>query len=492
MKKYIFVLAFFCLVSTTFGQKGSIRAYLSHSSFYTPEYGPFVETYLSILGKSVQFVKTENGKFQGTVMVTMLFKQNDSIRDFRKYDLHTVEIDDTAHINFILFDQQRVALPSGGYTLELQLSDKNLTLPPFSAKDTIVLKFDSKKLAISDIELVESFSEATSTSKMAKSGFDFIPYQDYYYPQNINKATFYAEIYNTQSAIGIDAPFVVATSIQSIETGKPFDGFFRIKRETAGPVNVVFSEFDITTLPTGNYTIVISVRDKENKELATQSMFIQRSNPGVKYNANKLQNVVIANSFVSRLTQPDSLREYIRMCWPVAGANEKLFINYNMIKGDLLTLQQFFLEFWTQRNQADPESEWLKYYSQVLSVEQEFSSTNKRGYETDRGRVYLQYGPPNQRIIEPYTATTLPYEIWQYYQFGRQTDLKFVFYTRDRSINDFELAHSNAIGEIKNVNWQYEIRGLSSPQDTDKNLYKSAYEIDQFGEHSGEFFNNPH
>jgi len=491
MKKCLLVLVLFCLFTNTFAQKGALRAYLSHAAFFSPEQGPYLETYLSILGKSIEFVKNENGKFQGTVKVTMLFKQNDSIKEFRKYELHTAVIDDTSHINFIVFDQQRIALQSGKYDLELELADKNRDLPAFNAKDVAVLDFDTKKIGISDIELVESFTEATESSKMAKSGYDFIPYQDYFYPQSISKTTYYAEIYNTANILGAETQFVVASSIQSVETGKPVDNFFRIKRETTNHVNVIFNEFDISTLPTGNYNLVISVRDRDNKEITSQSIFFQRSNPGVKYNTTSLEKIAIANTFVAKLTQIDSLREFIRMCWPIAGANEKLFINYNLLKGDVLTLQQFFLEFWLQRNQADPEGAWLKYYATVQGVNAEFSSTNKKGYETDRGRVYLQYGAPNQRVIEPYTAGTLPYEIWQYYQFGKQTDLKFVFYTRDRSINDFELAHSNAIGEISNVNWQYEIRGLSNPKDTDNQFYRKALEIDEFGEHSGELYNVP-
>ncbi len=491
MKKSLLILALFSFLVTSFAQKGSLRAYLSHASFYAPDNGPYLETYLSLLGSSIQFVKNENGKFQGTVMVTMLFKQNDSIKNFRKYDLQTVEIDDTTHINFILFDQQRIALPSGKFDLELELADRNRQIQAFKASDVVTLNFDNKKISVSDIELVESFSKATETSLMAKSGYDFIPYQDFYYPQSINKIMFYTEIYNTAIVLGAEAQFIIAMSIQSVETGKPVEDFFRIKRETADQVNVVFNEFDISTLPTGKYNLVISARDKENKELASKSIYFQRSNPGVKYNTNTLQDIFIANSFVAKINRPDTLREYIRMCQPIAGANEKLFINYNIIAGNLLTLQQFFLNFWMQRNPADPEGEWLKYYNIVLGVEQEFASTNKKGYETDRGRVYLQYGPPNQRIIEPYTPTSLPYEIWQYYKFDKQTDLKFVFYTPDRSINDYILAHSNAIGELKNVNWQYEIRGMRPPKDTDNQLYKNAYEIDQFGEHSGEFFNNP-
>jgi GWxTD domain-containing protein len=291
--------------------------------------------------------------------------------------------------------------------------------------------------------------------------------------------------------MGNDAPFVIATSIQDLQTGIPIENLFKIKRETSNQVNVIFNEFDISDLPSGNYNLTISVRDKENKEITSQNIFFQRSNPGVKFNTTSIQNLEIVNSFVSRMNNADTLREFIRMCGPISSASEKLFMLSNLQSGGIRILQQFFLSFWTLRNQLDPEGEWIKYFRTVQGVQQEFGCTNSKGYETDRGRVYLQYGPPNQRVIEPYTASTLPYEIWQYYKYEKQTDLKFIFYTRDRSICDYILAHSTAIGEVKNVNWQYEIRGLPSPLDTDNSLYKRPYEINSFGEQSGEFFNNP-
>jgi GWxTD domain-containing protein len=492
MKKYIVILILFSVFFASFGQKASLRAYLSYAAFYAPDNGPYLETYLSILGKSVQFVKNENGKFQGTVMVTMLFRQNDTIKEFRKYDLNTAEVEDTAHIDFVVFDQQRIALADGKYDLELQIADKYRDLPPFKATDKVELNFDARKITFSDIELVESFSKATETSLMAKSGYDFIPYQDYYYPQSSKRIIFYSEIYNTAAILGSENQFVVASSIQSVETGKPIDNYFRIKRETANHANVVFSEFDISDLPSGNFNLVISVRDKENKEIASQRRFIQRSNPGIKFNTVTLQNVNIANSFVSLLNNPDTLREYLRMCFPIASANEKLFINFNLAGSNLITMQQFFYNFWSQRNQADPEGAWINYFNIVLGVEHEFASTNKKGYETDRGRVYLQYGPPNERIKETMNPDSYPYEVWHYYQIANQTNMRFVFYTRDLAVNDYIILHSSVIGEIKNVNWQYDLKRSEHdlrPKDTDNSLYRSPYENDNFGEHSGENYN---
>jgi len=491
MKRIFLVFSLLALVLVaTNAKSASLRAYLSHAAFYSPESGPYLETYLTISGKSVQYVKNENGKFQGTVMITMLFKQNDSIRDFRKYNLHTAELDDTTQINFNLFDQQRISIPAGNYNLELEIADKNCETPPFKATDEVSIRFDNNDISISDIQLVESSSKATETSLVAKSGYDLIPYQDSFYPEDNKKINFYAEIYNAATKLGNESQFVVAVSLQSIETGNPIENFFRVKRETASQVNVVYQEFDISELPSGNYNLAISIRDKENKEIASKRMFVQRSNPGVKFNTGTLQNISIANTFASQFNNPDTLREFIRMSFPIATANEKLFIRFNLKDSELSTMQQFFYAFWSQRNPANPEESWSKYYNTVLGVEKEFGSIYKKGYETDRGRVYLQYGPPNHRNVEPINPVTFPYEIWHYYAANEQTNLKFVFYTRDRALNDYLLAHSTALGEVKNENWQFEIkRGGAAAGDTDKDLYNRAYDEDQFGEYTGDYYN---
>ena len=489
MKRYILFIVLSACSLFTQAKPLPMKAYLSTAAFYSPQHGPYLETYLSILGRSVQFVKNSNGKFQGTLNITMLFKQNDSIKDFRKYQLLSSEIDDTTHINFIIFDQQRISLAKGTYNLELQISDVNRNAPAFTAKDSIEIPFTSTSVFFSGIEPVESYSKASESSAMAKSGYEFIPYQDYFYPQNIQKLTFYSELYNAADLLGADGQFAITSSIHSIESGKPVDNYFRIKRETAKDVNVIFNEFDLTHLPTGIYDLVLEARDKENKLLASRSLFFQRSNPAMAYNTSKLSNIIVNSTFASKYTNADSLREYVRMSFPIAGANEKLFIQNNLKSSSLLNLQQFFLDFWVNRNAADPEFEWNKYRETVAGVEKEFGSTYKKGYETDRGRVYLQYGPPNQRTAETMNPATFPFEIWHYYKIGDQSDIKFVFYTRDRALNDYQLAHSSARGEVKNVNWQYEIKRAINPRDTNNDLYTKPLEEDTWGEHTGEYYN---
>jgi len=85
------------------------------------------------------------------------------------------------------------------------------------------------------------------------------------------------------------------------------------------------------------------------------------------------------------------------------------------------------------------------------------------GYESDRGRVYLQYGSPTQVIQSQYSASEYPYEIWQYNKIGRFSNKRFIFYNSDLVTENYRLLHSDMIGEIKNQNWP---RALNSRNST--------------------------
>ena len=144
--------------------------------------------------------------------------------------------------------------------------------------------------------------------------------------------------------------------------------------------------------------------------------------------------------------------------------------------------------FWSKRDPLEPEKAWLDYLDMVNRVNMAYSTQISKGYQTDRGRVYLKYGPPNS-ISESYSEpTTYPYEIWHYYELANgQRDKKFVFYTKDIVTNDFSLLHSNVVGELSNYRWQYFLhQRVDSGWDIDRTLLP-----DGWGENSTDYYNNP-
>ena len=65
------------------------------------------------------------------------------------------------------------------------------------------------------------------------------------------------------------------------------------------------------------------MRDRSNTLICSNSTFFQRSNPEVNYDMSDLAGVNIANTFVSDITDIDTLRQYIRYLDPVCTEMER-------------------------------------------------------------------------------------------------------------------------------------------------------------------------
>jgi GWxTD domain-containing protein len=70
-------------------------------------------------------------------------------------------------------------------------------------------------------------------------------------------------------------------------------------------------------------------------------------------------------------------------------------------------------------NPETPDNEFKQAVEQRLAyANQFFTSSQNPGFKTDRGRIYMLYGPPTERIDKPVEATVGPYVIWTYSSVG--------------------------------------------------------------------------
>ncbi len=491
MKK-LFLLSIIFVYILGNAQTGRLSAYLSYSTFHSPNDGPFIETYISVVGNSVIFEKNNNDKFQGIIEITLIFKKDGVIQDFKKYELLSPEIDDTSNVNFNFIDQQRFALPGGNYNLELTIADKHSEDKAFSMSRGINIYFPEEKVSISGIELVDSYKATIQENILSKSGYDLVPYLFNYFPESINEIIFYTEIYNTDKILGVDEKFLLSYYIESFETDKQISKLIRVKRETSKPVIVLFQKFDISDLASGNYNLVIEARNRKNELLASNSMFFQRNNPSVQLELSDITALNLENTFAEKITNTDTLDEYIRMLGPISDEMESIFANTQLETSDISTKQQYFLNFWLNRDNLNPELAWLNYHKEVRKTDNAFATQIKKGYETDRGRVYLKYGPPNTINESKHEPRSYPYEIWHYYTLVNQTNRKFVFYNPNYAANDFELLHSDALGELADYKWKIRLMA----RDTDPfNIFNVDIENEQrrtYGSQVDDYFDNPH
>ncbi len=181
----------------------------------------------------------------------------------------------------------------------------------------------------------------------------------------------------------------------------------------------------------------------------------------------------------------DSLKEFVRCLFPISNQIEWDKALTVLEKSDSKELKQYIVTFWQNRNSLDPEMEWKKYMELVKYVQRLYGNKVKKGYESDRGRVYLKYGAPDQVTESKHEPSAYPYEIWQYYVVGNQTNKKFVFYNPTLVGNDYILLHSDVRGEVYDKNWE---RRLSSRNNSMYN-FNATQSDDQYGGRAGENFN---
>lgn len=485
MKNYIFFLAVALLISSNIKAQ-DLQTYYYFSSYFNPENGPYIETYMTVVGNSATFIKNENGKYQASIEITIIFKQQGDVKDFRKYVLKSPEINSMkdAKPNFI--DQQRISLPEGIYNFEMKVKDLNIPeAKEYAFFDIIKLQFPPNEIIFSGLEFIENYSPTEKENILSKNGYDLVPYVADFFPSNIIRFIYYLEIYHTDQLFSSSEPFLLKYYIEDSKTKTPINEFAKVKKQEPAPVIPLFGEFMIENLPTGNYNFVVEVRDRENNLKASKSIFFQRSNPKVLVDWKNLDVVQIEQTFAEAITNKDSLIEFIRYLYPISDAVETGYAKDMIDSGDVKLMQKYFYSFWKSRNTLAPEKEWLAYKEQVNFVNKKYKSIIKKGYETDRGRVYLQYGAPDNVIESKHEPSAYPYEIWHYYVLGTQRNKKFVFYSPDMVTNDYQLLHSDARGEIYDKNWE---RRLSQRNNT---LYNpDAQDSDsQWGSRAKENFN---
>ncbi|MGP8216293.1 MAG: GWxTD domain-containing protein [Bacteroidia bacterium] len=485
IKIYIAVLLFLSFLNGYSQAKGP-EAYFNYASFNTPSGSSYFETYLTISGNTVRFSKNDDDKYQCKVKVSVKFLRGDSVKFSDTYNLLSVETMDTAKKpDFSAV--QRYWLPNGGYTVQIKMEDKNNPKAKIdSGRINVHVGYSADSMSISDAEFIASYSHSQHPASFTKSGYDMVPYSYSSYPPEIKTLNFYTEIYNSTKVFA-GSKFVIKYFIENADDHVALRDFANVAVYKPDTVIPVLGGFNIEKLPTGKYNLVVAVIDKNDKIIMSRGFGFYRSNRFEAITRKDLGTVSVKGTFAASIRM-DSLTEDVKSLYPIADKDDRRFIDGIDKNTDSSILRRFFYNFWVSHNPSNPEKAWIEYYKQVKLVNSLFGTVNKKGYQSDRGRVYLQYGAPSQRDIETINPVTYPYEIWEYYRLNDgESDRKFVFYEPSLATNDFILLHSTAKGEVQNRQWQLVLYSQTiGPYSVDQNSQQ-----DPFGEDANDQFSNP-
>ena len=118
-----------------------------------------------------------------------------------------------------------------------------------------------------------------------------------------------------------------------------------------------------------------------------------------------------------------------------------------------LTVQgkrRFLREFWRRREHGDSAA----FYRRINEADRRFREVGGArvpGWRTDRGRVFVRYGEPDDVRREPQSGPDRPWEAWKY---TKERNLKFAFLDFTR-LGNYSLIYSNDKLERSPEDWTH-------------------------------------
>lgn len=466
MKSILSLLSFSLLCVITWAQVPQLSAYLDHAVFNTTFDEPYVETYIGVDTRTLTLAEVEGG-LQGGVLVTLLVKDGEEIVNFDKYELKTQVITDSSMIRSSLMAQRRLSLDEGVYGMELSIEDLNnpentATLPIIP----VIIDFADNSINLSDLHLIEEAVPVDEPTPFSRSGLDMVPYLLPYFPTAREDLWFYAEVYGLDQEY-LDEDILVRYFVSAKGAKQPISDMLAFQKQKGRAVNAIVGKLPIKNLPSGEYELQLEIRDRQNELLIDRRKAIFRSNRKSLEDFNNLALLDIENTFVAAYTDTQ-INYYLDASAVIATPKEQQVIKTLQEQSDPMLRRQFLYNFWLDRDLVNPEERWKKYLTLVRFTEETYATMNRHGFDTDRGRVYLQYGPPNEMDRSGFEAASNPHELWVYNTTPRgETNVIFVFMNSDMVSNDFRLIHSTATGEIFNENWQAQLFNTFTPSSID-------------------------
>lgn len=422
----------------------AININIDHNTFRNSQES-YVELSMYISGSSLTPIVMPDSNVYAAIEVLYIFKQGENIIQFDKFRLNSPSGKRLS--NFV--DLKRYALPNGDYQLEVSVTDTQNEKNTYTSSFPIHINYNTDDLAISDIALLASVAAVENKGNpFEKMGMILEPLPHAFYNRNYDVIPFYCEIYNSNTIN--EASFAYTYTVSTAE-GKVV--FSKEKKKKSSPLLPLLEHINAKDLPSGEYTLTISLTSTDGNTISSSTTF-WRSNPG--YDQEQItKDVEIEGQFVEELS--DKQVEYsLRAIATLVNDRDVEVINYMFRDKNIKAQRMFLLAYWRKKSEVQPQVAYSQFMTVARAVDKEFRSGFRYGFESDRGRVFLKYGRPNTMERREQEMSAPPYEIWTYNSLEEtgQTNVHFIFYNPTLAGDDYQLLHSNALGEHQNPNWE--------------------------------------
>lgn len=357
------------------------------------------------------FIKTDSGYLAHYQISLNIFSDEKltHLSYSKIFEKHLLVKDYSQTNSTTLFDKTKdnITLSPRVYFIVVKLYDFNTGYSSERIIKHAFKDYSKERIAISDIKLFY-LSDSSSTNKST-----------FYLQDNVaivkNR---YRTLYSEFAIVSRDTATPVTLTITATSNEAPTKLDTTVTFRQAVLVHVYKFGLNLSELAPGGYTLKISAMLRGSESTSETSFFIERGRiPTVPAELNQAIGPL---RYIATNAEIDSL-----------------------MTGTFPDRQKKFLEFWIDRAHGDTtlgDAMRNEFYKRVDFVNERFRYSITPGWETDRGRIYIIYGPPDQIDNNNQSFNSPPYQIWYYYSLK----LRFVFLDEFR-VGDYRLVEMSGI-----------------------------------------------
>jgi len=458
--------------------------FVQNCSFFAPGGAPYIESRIYIESKSWNSTMLKDSLVQVEVQLTAV------LRNMKQELVHAERIallsPPSRTVGPFLHVFRWPVLP-GQYLVETNATDGQNADLSVGVIDSVNVRPFLGRWVLSDLQLMQGVRPGeTGINPFEKNGIygEPVPFGVLDRMQRILNV--YFESHSTDS---IPSKAVYRFSLHRLRDGNvealQSEWFRRRKQQSVEPFLL---GHDISELTTGDYRLRVELQDERGHLLDSRYCDFHRENPFWDRIALQIEGRVSERNYFDSL--PIDRVEYgIRALHPLIEGAEGGAVNLLLKKSRDRDKRLFLFSYFAERyDTAVPAFE--KFLRHAEYVDQTFQSGFGYGFESDRGRIYMRYGIPDEVIREDREPGAFPYEIWKYNKITRsgQTNVRFLFYNPDFAGSDFRLLHSTAIGERQNRRWEIELYRNVPNEQKGSDFFEATEMLPGFNRRAREYF----
>jgi GWxTD domain-containing protein len=213
---------------------------------------------------------------------------------------------------------------------------------------------------------------------------------------------------------------------------------------------VITGSVDLAGLPPGSYRVDLTIGTGADT-LVQSAPFRMAGFEVEREMAQQSQTMAVVPDVFERLSEAE-LDTLFAPIFYLASPGELTPYNGLTVQGK----RRFLREFWRQRDPTTgtPENELQAgFYQRIAEANHRFregGSAQIPGWRTDRGRILILHGEPDEILRRPSTGPANPWEAWKY---TRPRPVKYVFYDQTR-LGNYSLIFSDDRKERTLPSWE--------------------------------------